>query len=72
MIDVFTNEYHFKINAYGHRDSVQKAISIFKANKNTVNSNNNKDKDKKELDDDLNKFHNNIHKHCNNSKACNR
>ena len=71
IIDIFNNEYNSAINTHDHKDSVQKAISIFKVNNNTVSSNNNNDKYKEELDDDINKFSNDILKHCNTSEACN-
>ena len=70
MIEIFTNELHSALNAYDHGDSVQKAISIFKADNTTVYWNNKKDGS---LTKGLNiKLNNNLLKYCNISESCNR
>ena len=72
MTDKCDNEYDAAINAYAHKQGVPKAIENFKVNNVTVNWNIKEDKDKGKLDNNPNKFNNDILKHCNNSDICNK
>ena len=70
MIDVFTNKYHVAINAYNYRESVQKAISSFKAN-NTADLNIDKEDNNKGKSTPVkNNSSNNLLNHCNSSGVC--